>query len=192
MTQILRLFCYLTASVLVAWPCAATADTWSFDPVRKDTSYKFGATEIVLTVDGTKSRTWPEFEMRVYDKGQLQAQVRNIKFEQVFASPDQTTFVGLSNLGIPGTAIVVFDRRGAIRLLVNHGLAAFDYCEKSVTMLRRWYDEEKPNVQFNQGKSRSITLRDCRGRTVDLVEVALDAYQRSAEEIRREKAAPRP
>jgi hypothetical protein len=59
-------------------------------------------------------------------------------------------------------------------------MAEFDYCEKSVTRSRVWFDAEKPEVQFDRNATESnasgISLRDCRGKRVDLWAVALKAY----------------
>ena len=140
----------------------------------------FGSVKVILTTDATKNQQWPEFTVRIFRDGVVQAQYRGIAFEQLFASPDRSTIVGLSNDGLPGTAIVVFGPSGDLRLLVNHGMAEFEYCDKSVTRRCVWFDEEKPEVQFDfndkKRESSGISLRDCRGNRVDLWAVALKAY----------------
>lgn len=152
----------------------------------------FGETKIVLITDGRADRKSPDFILQVFKNDQLQAQVHNVSFDQVFPSPDGRFFVGLSNRGIPGTAVVVFNDRGAITLLASHGIAEFDYCRKSVTVEREWYDNENPQVKFNVeptlAGSAGITLRDCHGLTVDLADVVLKAYNASYKSIMQARA----
>lgn len=164
----------------------ANADSWSYKGISEDKNYDFGPVKIVLTTDSTKDRKWPEFTVRIFQDGVLQAQYRRIAFEHLVASPDRRTFVGLSNDGLPGTAIVVFGPSGDLRFLVTHGIAEFDYCDKSVTRRRVWFDEDKPGVQFSSRENRDwasgISLRDCRGNRVDLWEVALKAYNNALQQ----------
>lgn len=168
--------------LLAAGPYAA-ADSWSYPPTRTEKVFTFGDTKIVLITDATGDRQYPDFIFQVFKKGELQSQVHNIWFEQVFPSADRTLFVGLSNRGLPGPAVVVFNDRGAITLLASHGIAEFDYCAKSVTIQRDWYDAEDPQVTFHSEAkvpgSAGISLRDCRGRVVDLADVVLKAYSRA-------------
>src|SRR6266849_2722232 len=117
----------------VAFASIAIADSWSYKPIKQDRTDEFGPIKVVLTTDATKNRQWPEFTVQVLRDGLMQAQYRGIAFERLYAAPDRSVFVGLSNGGIPGTAIVVFGPAGELRLLVDHGVAEFDYCEKSVT-----------------------------------------------------------
>jgi hypothetical protein len=117
--------------------------------------------------------------------GEIQAQYKGIAFQHLFASPNNTIFVGLSNDGIPGTAIVVFDAEGDLRLLVNHENAEFNYCRVSVTRVRDWYDAEDPNVKFTPAATGrfplKISVRDCHGKIVDLWEVVAMAYSKALE-----------
>jgi hypothetical protein len=181
----------ILASLLSA-PPFALADSWNFPATRSERTFSFDDTRVVLTTDGTADRKWPDFIFQVFRKDQLQSQVHNVGFDQVFASADRKWFVGLSNRGIPNTAIVVFNDQGAITLLVPHGLAEFDYCEKSVTFERRWYDQDDPQVKFNVETkvpgAAGITLRDCRGRTVDIADVALKSYHTSYKAIMQARA----
>ena len=168
------------AALLAGLASSASADSWSYKPISEDRTYEFGPVKVVLTTDATNDRKYPEFTVRVFRNGAMQAQYRGIAFEHLFAAPDQKAIVGISNDGLPGTAIVVFGPSGDLRLLVSHGLAEFDYCDKSVTRRRVWFDEEKPDVKFNfdnkEGGASGISLRDCRGNRVDIWDVALKAY----------------
>jgi len=183
-------------AVLLSAAPSVTADSWSYPAKVSDKVFTFGDTKIVLTVDGTKDQKSPDFLFRVYENEQLRAQIHNVWFEQVFASPDRRLFLGLSNSGIPGTAAVLFDRHGSVSLLVNHGIAKFDYCEESVTVQRRWYDEANPRVDFHSDKkakgTSGITLADCRGQIIDLGDVVLKAYNTTFQGTLRDKAAQRP
>ena len=94
---------------------------------------------------------------------------------------------------MPNTAVKAAP---SVSLLVNHGIAEFDYCEKSVTVLRRWYDEANPRVDFHSDKeakgTSGITLADCRGQIVDLGDVVLKAYNTTFQGTLRDKTAQRP
>ena len=173
----------LVLSTALVLASSAIADSWNYKPVKEDQTHEFGPIKVVLTTDATKDRKWPEFTMRVSRAGVMQAQYRGLAFEHLYAAPDHSVFVGLSNSGIPGTAIVVFGPSGELRLLVNHGVAEFDYCEKSTTLERKWFDAERPDIKFGDKESKpsGISLRDCRGNRVDLWAVALKAYNNASQ-----------
>ncbi|MBS1142996.1 MAG: hypothetical protein H6R14_402 [Proteobacteria bacterium] len=162
---------------------SAIADSWQFDPVEKSKVETFGDLKIVQTTDARNNRQYPDFLLSVYFKDELLAKYKGVSFQKLFASPDNSSFVGLSNRGLPGTAIVVFDSKGNLLLEVKHGLAAFDYCDESVTLVRRWYDEDKPDVEFvpdeKYGGYKEIKVRDCRGKSEDLLKLVLRAYNNS-------------
>ncbi|SHH12260.1 hypothetical protein [Massilia sp. CF038] len=170
----------LTLAFLLALTPIAKADSWSYPATRAEKIFTFGKTKIVMVTDGTADRRNPEFTMQVFKDGELQAQVRNLSFETVAASPDGHLFVGLSNRGIPGSAVVVFTDRGAVTMLASHRIAQFDYCDKSVSIVRKWYNEDDPQIRFGDENTKAgtsgITLRDCRGQTVDLSDAVLKAY----------------
>lgn len=130
-----------------------------------------------MTTDASKSTQSPEFHLKIYEGQKLLAHYPGFAFEHIAESPDGALFVGLSNHGIPGTAVAVFARNGSLRVLAVHGLAEFEYCEKSVTLVRRWYDEKNPNVRFDgPAETGGITVRDCRGEQVPLLQVTARAY----------------
>lgn len=191
-----RGFRILLSIIAIAFCSTAVADSWTFPAERVEKTFVFGDTKIVRIRDARTDQKFPEFTLQIFEKDQLRTQVQRVSFERIFASPDQRVFVGLSNAGIPGTAVVVFDRHGAIVLLVNHGIAQFDYCDESVTLVRRWYDEGNPQVTFpSDGKTTGtsgITLRDCRGETVDLLDVVLKAYSTTVQRTLRDSAKHRP
>ncbi len=139
----------------------------------------------MATTDATENQGWPEFTVQILKSGELQAQYNGIAFQDVFASPDNTLFVGLSNDGLPGTAIVVFDAKGELQMLVNHNNVAFDYCSVSVTRVREWYNADNPNVTFSSlpaGHSPAgISVRDCHGNMIDLWEITAKGYKNALE-----------
>ncbi|WP_374581015.1 hypothetical protein [Pseudoduganella sp.] len=186
------------AILLILLPLSgmASADSWRYPAERTERVFDFGATRIVLVTDGTKDRKYPDFTMQIFHGQELKAIVPHVSFEHIAGSPDGRLFVGLSNRGLPDSAMMLFDLDGAIRLHAIHDVAAFDYCEKSVTLARVWYDGENPDVKFlppsPERRGPGITVRDCRGKTVNRVDVVLKAYHTTymatqAERMRRVK-----
>jgi len=172
----------LGLSVLLVAP-AAYADSWSYPKKIDREKFLFGGTRIVLTTDARKSPKYPDFLLEVFEDGKQVARVPGVHFEKLFASKDNQLFVGLSNRGIPGTAAIVFTNTGVITLLAQHGLAEFDYCSKSVTLERVWFDEENPDVRFqlaDQEPKPGIYLRSCSGEEIELVKAVQDAYAKAA------------
>jgi hypothetical protein len=169
----------------------ALADSWSFKSSEQEFKFSQGF-RVVAATDARKSTQLPEFHVKIYEGKHLLAHFPGMNFEHLVASPDEKLFVGLSNDGIPGTAAVIFTRDGRLRFLAVHGLAEFDYCEKSITLVRRWYDGENPNVRFDGPKETGgITVRDCKGQQIPLLEVASRAYNRAFENGRaQERRAP--
>lgn len=161
----------------------SSADTWAYAPVKKDRVETFGDTKITLTIDARKNRQYPDFIVTIYGKTELLAKYRGISFDKIFSSQDKKYFVGLSNSGLPGTAVVLFDQKGSLLLEVKHRMATFDYCEETATLTRTWFDEKRPEVKFiadeQYGGIKSISLRDCRGNTIDLMSTVLKAYNTS-------------
>lgn len=161
----------------------ARADSWSFPAEVEVREFTHGSVRVVLTQDGRVNQKYPHFLFEVFDDGKRVAQVPGIGFDRLVASKDNTMFVGLSNSGIPGTAVVLFSKLGTIALLAQHGLAEFDYCSKSVTLERVWFDEESPNVRFqleDTDPNPGIYLRDCRGQDVELLKTVQEAFARAA------------
>jgi hypothetical protein len=170
----------LAAVLLAGLVSGVNADSWSYKPISEDKSYQFGSVKVVLTTDATRDQKYPDFTVRIFRGGIMQAQYRGIAFEHLVAAPDESVIVGLSNDGLPGTAIVVFGPSGELRLLVRHRMAEFDYCDKTVTRRRVWFDKENPDVRFDfnnrEHGASGISLRDCRGNRVDIWATALKAY----------------
>ena len=169
---------------------AARADSWKLR--ARDDVYRFkGDISFTYTVDPVDGGNWAKFAVKAYRNNRLVGQYASIGFEELIASPNSSLFVGLSNSGIPGTAVVVFDAHGGLLLHVRHDVARFDYCNETITLVRDWYIPGKDSVQFGEGLA-DISLLDCHGRRVNLLDIVGEAYARSAAEHREWKARRAP
>lgn len=75
---------------------------------------------------------------------------------------------------------MVLSLDGRMSLFALHNVAEFEYCERSTTLVRQWYDPENPNVRFDgPAQLGAITLRDCKGEQVSLLPVLAKAYERA-------------
>lgn len=169
------------AGVLVAGFVAsapAGAETWAFEPTVATQEYVFGDVHIVRAVDATEDTQYPEWTVGIFVGGELRAFYAGVSFDHIVASQDNGLFAGISNSGLPGTALVVFDRRGALLVERKHDPAVFDYCERSETLVRRWYDADRPELRFESGATRDslrLTVRGCAGDRIDLGSLLGDA-----------------
>lgn len=170
----------ILASVLTSpW---VNADSWRFPATIKSEVENHGDIAVRRIMDARKNQHFPDYTIEVSRGNALLARFPGTYFEQLFAAPDGSFFVGLSNDGLPGTAVIVFDKAGWLRLEVKHDLAAFDYCEHSVTRRRVWFDAENPSVTFTKDAkldAYTVSLRTCRGNEVNLMAAVRDAYNRS-------------
>ena len=148
-------------------------DKWSFPPEKVNQEYIFDKTKIILTRDSTENQTFPDFVLSIYFENNLMAQYRNVGFEEIVASDDNKIFVGLSNSGIPGTAYVVFDYKGRLLRETKHQYSNFEYCKKSITIVRDWYNKENPDVKFkfygDKKYLNDIVVSGCNGTTLSLI-----------------------
>lgn len=171
----------------------AVADMPSTERTRAQRDFVYGDTKIQLVFDSRKDPMAPDFTMTVHTKGRLVMQLSEVAFDHILSSPDHTLFVGLSNGGWPGSAVIVFDDRGQILLLARHGSAQFDYCATTSTFLREWYDYKDPQLKFpkyrpTSGEIPGITLKDCHGKTVDLLDTVRKANDKGYRSLRTEVA----
>ena len=179
----------LFAAGMLAAP-AIHADSWKLQ--ASDKVYKFaGDITFTYVIDPIDGGRWAKFAVKVYQGGRLLAQYGSIGFDELIASPDGSLFIGLSNSGIPGTAVVVFGRHGNLLLHVQHDVARFDYCDETISLVRDWYIAGRDSVQFGEGLAE-ISLLDCRGKRVNLLDVVAEAYARGATEHREWKAGRTP
>ncbi len=162
----------LLCVLVIAMPALAYGDSWAFEAKVTEKVYEFGKSKIVLKVDATKDQSWPEHTLSIYLDGKLMAQYKNVGFEQIFASPDNTFFLGVSNSGIPGTAFVIFDKEGNLIREEKHNFMAMSiYTEISVTLDRQWYDAKNPTVEFVSDGKRlgKVLIRGDSGKTYNLL-----------------------
>lgn len=173
----------LLAMILFA-ACGVHADSWRFPATVRSEVETHGDVTIRRIRDARKNQHFPDYTIEISRGQDLLARISGVSYEKLFAAPDNSFFVGLSNDGLPGTAVIVFDREGRLRLEVKHDFALFDYCEHSITRVRRWFDEENLAVSFKKDPrwgGYTVTLRTCRGKEVDLMAEVRSAYNRSFE-----------
>lgn len=162
---------------LLIWTIITTAlaDQWSFPAEKNVRKFEFGATRIELIRDATQNQQYPSYQLAIYQSGTLVAKYGNVAFEYIAASPDQRVFVGLSNSGIPGTAFVMFDYRGNLIREVKHPYWTGPYCDRSVSLVRNWYDPSNPGIKFQYSDDDmkglvDITFLSCDGSRRSLIE----------------------
>ncbi len=154
----------------------APADSWSFESEERVVALPGGG-RVVVSVDASRSTQQPDFEVVIESGNSPPVSHPGLWFRDVVASPDGLLIVGLSNRGIPDSAAAVFSLDGALLLIANHDAGALNYCKESVTLVREWYDGDDPDVHFGApAEPGAITLRDCRGERLTLLE-ALGASQ---------------
>ncbi|MHC4166307.1 MAG: hypothetical protein ACYSWQ_05065 [Planctomycetota bacterium] len=133
------------------------ADTWATHVTMQTQEYKFGQTRIVVEYGGQQPG-YGLFEyhaIKIYLNEELMALYRNVGFKEIYASEDNQFFVGVSNSGIPGTAFIVFDNKGNLIREVKHGYLGNDlYTMMSVTIIREWYNKDKPEIKFDIQNNR--------------------------------------
>ena len=170
----------------------AGADQWSYPKELKEKAFDFGDTKIVRVIDTTKNSQYPDFKVLIYYKGELQAKYRGISFEFIYADKDNSTFVGLSNSGLPGNAAVVFGPQGHLGDVLYHERFVPDYCRRSVTISKVWVDKEDPKVEFSYAKIgddyeyiKDISFISCHGKRVTLQNSYIEGIERKAMEFRK-------
>lgn len=150
----------------------------------KKKDYVFGNVVITQSFDSRKDPMDPVFKLEMRDRGRLQLKLNDVAVDDIVASPDGELFVGLSNSGWPGTAAIVFDRRGRVWFVAHHGTMALEYCAETSTFLKEWYDAKNPGLQFAERNLLGddflkITLRNCKGETVGLWDVVKQATEKA-------------
>jgi hypothetical protein len=171
---------YLAAGLLLVlsatlYSGSVGADTWRFEPICTVKTQEFGDVSVESTVITSKDARSRESVFRVYQAGHLKSEMPGVEYEHLFASPDGKVFLTLSNSGLIQPAVMLFSASGEVILMAHHNLAQFDYCNRSVTIRREWYDGNMPGVRFDDG-DELITLRDCRGHRISLLDAVFKAY----------------
>jgi hypothetical protein len=162
---------------------SAMADSWRFPATVNTRIEENGDVAIKRIIDGRKNQRSPDFRVEVWRGKELLARFPGVYFEKLFAAPDGSFFVGLSNDGLFGTAVVIIDRGGYLQMEAKHGPAKFDYCNESITRVREWVDLDRPRVSFEKHEpwGYKVKLRTCRGEDADLIRTVQDAYSRSSQ-----------
>jgi len=175
----------LAALLAIALASAvSSADSWRYPATISSKTDTYGDVSVRRIIDARKDQQYPDFAVEVSRGKELLARFRGVYFEQLFPAPDGSFFVALSNNGLPGTAVLIFDREGNLRLEAKHDVAFFDYCGYSVTRQRLWFDADTPAVKFVKHKdvdSYQVRLRNCHGKEVDLLATVQEAYKRTVE-----------
>lgn len=183
--SILQRITKLALLLIIALSSAlASADSWRYPATISSKTDTHGDVTIRRIVDARKDQQYPAFAVEVSRGKELLARFPGVYFEQLFPAPDGSFFVALSNDGLPGTAVLIFDREGNLRLEAKHDVAYFDYCGYSVTRQRLWFDAEAPGVKFVKHENVNayrIRLRNCHGKEVDLLPTVQEAYKRTVE-----------
>ena len=177
-THMTRSWLAILAATALIFPTASRADKWRFPATIETQQETHGEITIRRIRDARKNQYNPDYSVEVTRGDQLLARIPGVYFERLFPAPDGSFFVGLSNGGLPGTAVIIFDREGRLRVEVKHSMAEFDYCNRSVTLIRYWFDA----VTFIKDPERSsytISVRTCHGKDVDLMAAIRDAHNRS-------------
>ena len=179
----------LLSGCAIAGP--ASADMPSMQRVKQEQTYAFGDIRIKQTFNSMTDPMSPDFMVQVYKKDELLLQLKDAAYTTFHASPGNSVFVGLSNGGWPGTAVIIFNRDGKILLLADHNRTTFDYCMSTATLLRQWYDPTKVQLKFPRygrytGAAPGITMRNCRGETIDLLDLVAKSSAQATADLRKE------
>lgn len=159
--------------VLVCSAAMLSADSWAFPKELAKKEFTFGESKFVLEVDGTRNQGFPPHTLSIYAGDRLLAKYQNVGFQKVYGSKDNKFFVGVSNSGIPGTAFVVFDAEGNLLREEKHRFLPHAlYTAQSVTLMRVWFDEKSPDVEFDirDGRLMAVLIRGSNGQRYNLLE----------------------
>lgn len=168
------------------------ADSWTFAKERQVKEYRFADARIVRIIDATENQQYPDFIVEIYHQEKLMAKYRGISFETLAVDKTNNTFVGLSNSGLPGTAVVVFLADGTLTQLLFHGQFVPEYCQQSMTLSKLWFDQNNPDIQFKYDRTESgyqyiteISFRNCKGKRVFLADEVVDGFERMVKAYRK-------
>jgi len=160
---------------------AASADSW----IEKDhiTTWRFvNGSFRVDVVNDAKNKYEARRFVRITRGTELVKTIDETGFDTLAASPDETIFVGISNSGLDHVAALIFDRKGNVLLRVSQGAEGVAYCEQSVYVIRTWHDSEAADIHFENGDALdAITVRDCHGNRVNLLQAVGEAREKPAE-----------
>ena len=163
-SSIAIIICILSAASLYA-------DSFMFPTNAYKVTEQFGDTKFELCFDPRDDQDSHMFELLIYKNDTLLSKYRNVTFTDIFASPDNKYFLGVSNFGIPGTAYVIFDNEGRLIKEVKHVYSDLKYSSYSLVLAREWYDKDNPDVEFhsNQWRLRSLQINSSSGERIELL-----------------------
>jgi hypothetical protein len=167
-----------SATLAILLSITAAADSWTWKDNIQTWRFTHGFRVDVIT--DKISRDKAKQYMKIVKGSNVVTTLNGVGFQTLAASPKENLFVGLSNGGMPGTAAVVFDAEGRLLLYVTHGTAQFEYCDESIMgVIRVWHGSEAKDIQFeNEDGVGGISLLDCRGNRVKLLEIVSEAFAR--------------
>lgn len=172
------------ALVMLACPIAL-ADQWRFEPELQTTVFTFGPVQIIRSRDARKDQQQPDFTVEIKNRGETVGLYRGIWFDVIVPDKNNEVFLGLSNTGLPNTAIVRFSASGEITWLTQHGRFMPEYCDESVTLVKVWFDESDAGVEFeyellfdDYEVISDIRIRLCNGEVVSILDVLFESDKR--------------
>ena len=167
-------------AALAGVPAGAWADVIALQDSRQQYKLANGVQAVVtITKARSASSLQDAFHLTFYRGAQRLAEYPGLDFTDWAVSPDGKLIVALSNSGIPVSAVAIFTSEGVLRLVASHHDTDFNYCAQSISVLREWYDPQRPNVQFDKERGvAGISLRDCRGQQRPLLQILAEANQR--------------
>ena len=145
----------------------ALADSWVFPAQRSDKVREFGRTKAVLTTDVRHKQIRPSWTSQLVDGGRRVAEHAEVAFRHIAVPDRQHLSIGVSNDGLPGTVIVVFDREGRLLLKLDHAFQRLDNRRQSATRIRERTAPNDPAFARDR-TSAQVSFVDRRGKPVPL------------------------
>jgi len=163
MKYLIVLLCFL--------PLTVCADNWSFPAEVTREVTRFGEVRLILIMNSLKNQVYPDYELLIENKDMIITNLVNVGYQDVFASPENRYFLGVSNIGIPDTAYIIFDAGGNVIKHIKHHVSGLAYSKQTVTLIREWYDKKNPNVVFTitKGQLIAIHINNSSGERIELL-----------------------
>ena len=163
---------FVIFSILLFISTSAFADSWKYKKELKKDNFTFGDVKIIRVIDTRNNDQYPDWSIEIYNKNELMALYKGVSFSDIVSDDKNNIFVGISNRGMPGTAVIIFDSKGNLRLLRNHKEGLFSYCSWSITRVREWYNDENPEIKIIKGQGTvqsKIEVNGCDGKVVNVL-----------------------
>lgn len=157
----------------------AKADSWNMEGTKSE-EYIFGDTRIEKIVEG-RGRGLPLPILKIYHRGKLMALYKGVSFEHIYPGKYNGFFYGFSNTGITRSALIGFTFEGEITALIFHGDPRIEYCDKSSTLVRKWFDDSAtPSFRYSDGATENnfalldVSFSDCKGNVNSVNKIVLN------------------